>query len=204
MDLGISRPRSAALVLASSGLLLSCLHWALSPVRSAADPFATTLQAGAVWLLVVCCGWLVAVSTALLVEAFSHQTHRPPRWCAAPASLRRLVALSSGAALSLGLAAPAMADPPAGVDTSVLLDGLRLPERAVGSASPTDDSDTTTHVVAPGDSLWRITRDRAPGADNDEIAALVAALHQHNIGLIGPDPDVVVPGQRLALPESLR
>ena len=55
--------------------------------------------------------------------------------------------------------------------------------------------------VAPGDSLWAIARTRlgaaAPAA---QVQALTVALHHANRVEIGPDPDLLHPGQRLRLP----
>lgn len=205
MDLGLSRPRSAALLLASGALLLGALHWARSAPGSAPDAFTAGLQTGAAWLLVGCAGWLVAVSAALLAEAVAGR-RRAPRWCTAPQILRRWVTITSGVALSVGLAAPALAGSSPGADLPSV-DGLQLPVRASGEsatgAAPHGPA-PVIHEVRAGDSLWRIARDRTTTADDGDVASLVARIHHLNHDVIGPDPDILRPGQRLVLPEEVR
>ena len=62
------------------------------------------------------------------------------------------------------------------------------------------------HVVVRGDCLWDIAADRlagqrpdAPVGDADVLAA-VHAWWQANAGVIGPDPDLLLPGQVLDAP----
>ena len=58
-------------------------------------------------------------------------------------------------------------------------------------------------VVRPGDTLWRLAAVRLPARAHDaQVAALVAALHRRNRSVIGPDADVIRPGQRLVLPRQ--
>lgn len=56
-------------------------------------------------------------------------------------------------------------------------------------------------VVAPGDTLWSIARGRlaatGPEPTDDQVAARTARLYAANQRLVGPDPDLVRPGQRL-------
>jgi Tfp pilus assembly protein FimV len=55
---------------------------------------------------------------------------------------------------------------------------------------------STTHLVRPGDTLWSIARDVAPGSDPRPVVdALVAA----NGDL---DPGSLVPGRVLVIPAS--
>jgi hypothetical protein len=56
------------------------------------------------------------------------------------------------------------------------------------------------HVVVAGDSLWRISADRLPGAAPAEIAAGVQELKDANRDVIGTDANLILPGQRLVLP----
>lgn len=56
------------------------------------------------------------------------------------------------------------------------------------------------HVVVAGDSLWRISADRLPGAEPAEIAAGVQELKDANRDVIGADANLILPGQRLVLP----
>ncbi|MDT9594911.1 hypothetical protein RDV89_17615 [Nocardioides zeae] len=95
-----------------------------------------------------------------------------------------------------------------------LLDGLPLPDRPATPAAPAapDRPDApepqvvptpsaasvaTTVVVAAGDSLWSIAADLLPHADDATLVAAVATLHDANAAVVGPHPDLVLPGQRL-------
>jgi nucleoid-associated protein YgaU len=62
---------------------------------------------------------------------------------------------------------------------------------------------STTVIVAPGDSLWTIaTRHLGPGASDGAITAAWHRLYAANRALIGADPGVILPGQRLTVPRS--
>ncbi|WP_232679456.1 LysM domain-containing protein [Nocardioides sp. R-C-SC26] len=55
-------------------------------------------------------------------------------------------------------------------------------------------------VVQPGECLWSIARDRLPpSATDQDVVALVIQVHADNHAVIGADPDVIHPGQRLQL-----
>nr|WP_281373198.1 LysM peptidoglycan-binding domain-containing protein [Kineococcus aurantiacus] len=55
-------------------------------------------------------------------------------------------------------------------------------------------------VVHRGDSLWSIAERRCgPGADPAQVLAEQQRLHAVNAGVIGDDPDRIVPGQVLRL-----
>jgi nucleoid-associated protein YgaU len=61
-------------------------------------------------------------------------------------------------------------------------------------------------VVAPGDSLWAIAeRSLHNNDDLDDLDDLAVerrwrAIYRANREVIGADPDLIVPGQRLVLP----
>ncbi|MEU4196350.1 LysM peptidoglycan-binding domain-containing protein [Kribbella sp. NPDC026611] len=56
-------------------------------------------------------------------------------------------------------------------------------------------------VVREGDSLWAIAaRELGPGASNAEIAARWPDWYAVNRRLIGPDPELILPGQVLRVP----
>lgn len=63
---------------------------------------------------------------------------------------------------------------------------------------------STRHVVEPGESLWSITREHLRGtgepAGITQIAAAWPRLYDANAELIGPDPDLIRPGQELHVP----
>lgn len=56
-------------------------------------------------------------------------------------------------------------------------------------------------VVHRGDSLWSIVAAAlGPGATDAEVAAQWPRWHEHNKAVIGPDPDLLRPGQILLAP----
>jgi nucleoid-associated protein YgaU len=60
-----------------------------------------------------------------------------------------------------------------------------------------------TVVVRRGDCLWSIARHDLPrGATSAEVTARWRAVYAVNRPVIGPDPDVIEPGQRLRLPRK--
>jgi hypothetical protein len=60
-------------------------------------------------------------------------------------------------------------------------------------------------VVRPGDMLWRLAEDRLPGsAPAQAVATLVERLHRRNRAVIGPDPDLIRPGEHLVVPSLHR
>lgn len=63
----------------------------------------------------------------------------------------------------------------------------------------------TQYVVEPGDSLWAIacrTLRAATGTEptSAEVDAFWPRIYEANRNLIGGDPDLIHPGQRLVLP----
>ena len=56
-------------------------------------------------------------------------------------------------------------------------------------------------VVRPGDTLWAIARADLPAdADDGAVARRVREIHQTNRAVIGTDPDLIRPDQRLRMP----
>ena len=105
------------------------------------------------------------------------------------------------------------------------LDGLPLPDRVVGGGhtrqvapprtSPTSHAVARTAagtgsrtVVRAGDSLWRIAAQHLAaqhlGADatDADVARYVAAVYAANQQVIGPDPDLLLPGEHLDFPAT--
>ncbi|MGJ5723152.1 hypothetical protein ACSBQT_02135 [Brevibacterium sp. H602] len=64
------------------------------------------------------------------------------------------------------------------------------------AAEPADPG-TATHVVAQGESLWSIAADLAETPE--EIPQLVAHVYSTNEDTIGPDPSLIIAGQRLEI-----
>jgi hypothetical protein len=161
-------------------------------------------------VLLGCAGWVWLVASAAIVEAWRHGAVTP-----AGGGVRRLVLLACGAAVAAGVAAPATAVDERAPDRSAVdvLEGLRLPERAstpatgarpaaVGPAGLSAGRERAHEVVVrPGDSLWHLAEQALPvGADAAEVDAAWRRLHARNREVVGPDPDLILPGQRLVLP----
>lgn len=88
----------------------------------------------------------------------------------------------------------------AGLDA---LDGLVLPDRPTGSWRAAYARRAV--VVQPGDTLWAISaRSLPPGAGTAAIAASCARWYDANAAVIGPDPDLLLPGTRLVAPNRPR
>lgn len=92
-------------------------------------------------------------------------------------------------------------DPPA--DESRRSDRADEPDRSGNSNEPGDETDvpagpgTATHIVAHGESLWSIAADLADTPA--EIPHLVADVYAANEDTIGPDPSLIIAGQRLEI-----
>lgn len=85
------------------------------------------------------------------------------------------------------------------------LDGLRLPERPLTepvapSTPPPSRRASVAHVVTPGESLWAIARRHSPAASDADLVEAVERWHATNRDVIGADPDLLQPGQRLTPP----
>jgi nucleoid-associated protein YgaU len=56
-------------------------------------------------------------------------------------------------------------------------------------------------AVAPGDTLWAIAARHLPaGATDAQIAAAWPTWYATNAAVVGPDPDLILPGQVLTVP----
>jgi nucleoid-associated protein YgaU len=171
-------------------------------VNSLGPDFDTLLTRGALVALALAAGWAVVMVVAVALEARTAGRVQIAERAGCPAVVR-LWLLGVFVAL-FATAAPAGADErgtaPADTATATTLDpaldGLPLPDRVAGAP-------TRTVVVQPGDSLWRIARALLPDHASDRvIAALVDDLHAANRRTIGPDPDLLQPGQRLLVDHS--
>lgn len=158
--------------------------------------FEDLLTAGAAWLTLAGTAWLCLVVAATVLEALARTQGRRLRVrVPAPRLLHRWLLALVGGALVAGLAAPAQAD-------STLPSPGRVAGAApdTGQSPPRHDSGPSVVRVRAGDSLWTIARERHPGAGSTELAHVVRALHAANREVIGPDPDLIRPGQRLRMP----
>ncbi len=82
---------------------------------------------------------------------------------------------------------PAVPEPPAPAGTA--------------PAGTTELAASGVVTVAPGDTLWDIAREHLPAAATPaDIATAWPAWYAANDDVIGTDPDLILPGQRLAAP----
>lgn len=131
-------------------------------------------------------------------------TASPPTASPGPADASPVVG-TTGAAEARDAGAGAAADHPDAPDAvSPVAAGLPTP---VGFTAPDQVPDGTAPagsvVVRTGDTLWGIAaRTLGPGASDAEIAAEWPRWYAANAPTIGPDPDVLLPGQVLVAPAS--
>ena len=169
-----------------------------------AVPLDVALVEVAACVVVACAVWAWLALTATVVEAWRGvgATRRRP-WHL-PEGVRRAVLAACGVALASGVTAPSWAtDLPSHRhrDGRAALSGLPLPDRAVEPHRSPLTTAVDGVVVRPGESLWSIAaRDLGPGAPDRAIARRWRAIYTANRHVVGPDPDVVEPGQRLHLP----
>jgi hypothetical protein len=117
-----------------------------------------------------------------------------------PAGARRGAALALGVGLAIG--APVLVAVPAGTDHPVL--AVAAASTAVPDWPAEQPADS--HVVVRGDCLWTIAAQRlstsgAPVTDA-EIAQAVQSWWSANADVIGPNPDLILPGQVLRAPQA--
>jgi hypothetical protein len=197
-----------ALTGALTGAVLgSAPHGLPDLARTPLDLALTDLAALA---LLGCAGWLWLVTTVVVTGVLRGGVAGPGPH-GVPAGVRRVVLVACGVALVGGLTQPSQAAGPHSHSTHrghlTALAGLPLPDRAVADApsrSPIEhlrSEPERTVLVRPGDSLWSLaTRDLPAGSPAPLVAERWHAIYAANRSLIGPDPDVIVPGQRLRLP----
>lgn len=210
----VPRLRSLAVWLAVTAAAMFLLLVLLPVPFSLEGRFDELLVRVCTWALVGCVGWLWLVTTIVVASALRSGTDARVR--GVPAPVRRLILLACGAALTTGVAAPALATPGPATDQVdhssrvVISDSSHNSDRAEERARPQPPTarpplpGAPTHVVQEGDSLWDIAASRLPdGADDTAIAAAWQAIYALNRDVVGPDPDVLQPGQQLELPRSL-
>ena len=224
MDKGSAMGQQLSRVAVRGGLLLVCgaagaglLWWLARPgvtglvetVRTAGlggladERFPTLLTAACSVALTMCALWLLAVSALVVLEAVAGAT-TDVLALLCPDRIRRLLLAWCGAALATGLtAAPALADPPdiaqpLGAGYGIRLGGLDLPDRAPGRPERTVPAAVT---VVRGDSLWSIAEDHlGPDTDPARLTAAWHAIYRANQPQVGPDPDLILPGTPLQVP----
>lgn len=216
-----SRLRCLTVWLLATGCCGGLVPWLLAGVERPAG-FETALVdlmslAGATTAL-----WLWLLATLTTYDAARGRAGRTR--AGVPTGVRRAVLAACGVALaSGGLALPAHADD--GHAHPSVLAGLPMPDRpttlsnlglafqvAQATAHPEHHRPpvrprpaTTTVVVRDGDTLWAIAQRHlgaaGDGAGDGAIGRACSRLYELNRAVIGDDPDLIHPGQRLRLPD---
>lgn len=192
----------------------------------------TWIVAGLTPLTILAAALLLVSVLAAGAEAVAVRVagRAPWTWSPAPMALRRFALAVCGASLVVGVPMTAQATPGHGPEPRSRtecaaectgLDGLRLPDLPV--SHPRRGSDgrppassvlldlgptvlrPTSIVVRRGDCLWSLATDLVGDGDRaSDVAAAVDSLYRTNRQRIGPDPDVVLAGTTLTIPEALR
>ena len=184
-------------------------------VRSGAvagEPFDVVLVQICEVAVAGCAAWLWLATAVVAADAVHGRGTRPR---GVPRAWRRLVLAACGVALAGGLGAPAHAGDGSG---SSRVEGLPLPDRATTTThvsrvfaraashqDPAGSRQAAVVVVRPGDTLWNLARTGLPaGATDAAVAARIHQIHRANRAVIGPDPDLIRPHQRLRMPATTR
>jgi len=160
------------------------------------------------------------LSAVLLLTAAAAWTH----WCLAlaltaagvtrrllvPTAWRTAAVAALGLAVTAGPTATATADPagaPPPAPAPARLDGLPLPDRPVGrpptSTAPAPAPAPADVTVRSGDTLWSLAAAALPtNATDSEVDRTWRAWYAANRRAVGPDPDLLLPGQRLVAPDE--
>lgn len=181
--------------------------WTLPCLHAGSGAIDDLLIRVAAVVLLAGTGWLWVLATVVILEAL-HAPVPESIGRRVPAQVRRLVLLACGCVLvasvpALGSAADPE-DPPERLSGLPMPDRAALPPRLAGSRGAGPPPDRAEVVVVPGDSLWQITAETlGEEADAATIAATWPELYRRNRELIGVDPDLILPGTRLLLPDRL-
>ena len=209
---GTAWVRAAAVICAASAALTAvALHRPGRLVADPDDPSSAVVGAAAwaAWLLV---GYLlagVAVTATAHLCAGARTPSRRTRLAArvTPRVVRRLVdaAVGAGAGVVIATAVgPAAAYADGAPTPAAVTATLDWPGLAPASRQPVvAPANRTDIVVRAGDTLWTLTaRQLGPGASAAEVAATWPRLYAANRAVIGADPGLIHPGQRLVPPAA--
>lgn len=174
--------RCAAVATVSTAALAALLRWLLPVLSAPAHDLDETLVRGCAAAALLAAAWLWTGTLRLVLAAHGGRgEHALHVRSGLPAPARRAVLVACGVALAGSVASGAGAAPGHG-------DRLPVPDRAPSHA-------VAAYVVRPGDSLWSIADRTLPAG-----AGAWPRLYAVNRDVIGPDPDLIRPAQRLALP----
>ena len=170
--------------------------FAATPLPAAASPIAAADRAGTATAVV---GRGIVGFDWPADRSEEPATPTSPTPTADPAARSSTAPMASPSPLPSSLPSPPFppASPPAPPPSAAVLgvEGARQPSAA------TPGETTTQVVVQRGDSLWAIaTRHLGPGATNAGIATEWPRWYAANRAVIGRDPNLLLPGQRLIAP----
>ncbi|UOY01263.1 hypothetical protein [Blastococcus sp. PRF04-17] len=211
-------------VMAATAVVLAALTPDVSDMaRAVAAPQRTTDTAGPDQLVLAAAGllaWTVwawgslglTVTAAAAAPGLLGSAARVLQHGLLPRGVRRTAALALGIGLGATgpLLVPAVGLTPLPAAIAAPADGVPdwpspAPVTGVPDWPAANTHDDRTHLVVPGDCLWRIAEGRLvdhvghPPTDG-EVAAAVAGWWAANTGVIGSDPDLLLPGQVLRPP----
>ena len=184
-----SRPRCLAVAIGLTTTLWGVAAVLVRPLaaRQPATPDEALVRL-CLGALALVAGWAWLQAMAGVADAWRGTPNHVHR------GVRRLALAACGLALASALTAPAHADTDG--PRSDPLSGLPLPERAEGPAHHRHHQ----VVVRPGDTLWALAEHDLPAPATDrQVSVRWHAVYRRNRGVIGPDPDLILPGQVLKL-----
>jgi nucleoid-associated protein YgaU len=205
---GVVRVRSTAVWCLTSAAAGAVAAVALPTVAATPDllapapGFTDLLVSGCAAATVVATAWLWLITTDVVVRVVL-AGHAGRVVVRRPGAVRSLVLALCGVVALGATVSPARADDNRPL-TPPSLSGLPLPDRATGgSTRPDQVLRPDVHLVRSGDSLWTIAEARLGSrATVADIAGYWQRIYARNADLIGPDPGLIVPGQRLELPPT--
>ncbi len=217
--------RCVAVWFATTGLATAVLWWSLGAPPRTGDELSDLVARAAGAALAACAAWAWTVTTVVLAgEVRAARRGGEVRAPGVPGWARRAVLAACG--LALVGAAPAVAAPVTATPDPGVVAGLPLPDRPTGPAhgraerpaaanrTPSvgwtaDTARTPPVVVRRDDTLWGLAAALLDAggrgeATAEEVAALSRCLFELNRSVIGADPDLIRPGQRLRTPPGVR
>lgn len=199
-------PRCAAVWLGASAVTVGTVGSLVNDVRRPLpDRFDQIVVRAAEWAVLACIVWLWAATSSVVYEAMRAPRTEPVGEArfGVPVTLRRFVLTACGAAVVAGLAAPAVADGPPPTDLA------HVPVHE--STSPVDPDRPRLPrrhgevIVRAGDSLWRIASEEiGQRATDAQVTTAWRRIYDANRAVIGGDPGLIRPGQKLSLPQEER
>jgi hypothetical protein len=190
---------TGALVLAAR---LVAAHPAIDPAAAHSGDRLALVTA---WSLALGLSLWLVIGCALALAAVARPATAPSIVTRLPRVVRRLVEVALVGSCIVGSAVPASAisaRPPSAV--LVVRDDpvLRAPVAPVAPMAPAAPiAPSTTHVVQPGDNLWRIARNALGSVSRADVLsywhALVAENRPH---LRSGNPNLIYPGEIVTMP----